>query len=471
VATGFYVYSTYGSQQIFKKSEMKVLVLAGGISKERKVSLVSGARIAQFLKLADHEVIVRDISPTDLSALELDVDVVFPVTHGKWGESGELQRILEERNLMFVGSGSIASKVGMNKVQTKLIWIGEGLPTPRYEIITGRHFVVPFLPCVVKPADEGSSIGVSVCRTTEEATFEISNTVSTYGSALVEEFINGHELTFSILNGKVLAPIRVKSKNDILDEESKYTPGGCEHEFDDELEKYSHLAKRAFDVVGARDYARVDMMLDRQGNPYLLEINTLPGFTEQSFFPDSALHSGLALSSVVDSLVRAAKARQNGEVQMSWHHSIPVGEKKCIEELYVSSFVSSYESQGIFSSSQERTRFLQHSADEMISSVSSKECEILLAKIQGNIVGLATVQRYRDGSCYLGQFAVKRGLTRRGIGTAMVKEIQFSSARSVLLLCRKENKIAELFYLKLGAKKTGFHLEGYDPVLYQGLEF
>jgi D-alanine-D-alanine ligase len=202
---------------------MKITVLFGGPSAEREVSLVSGRSVIEGLKAAGHDVFPSDISPSDLSALDHPADVIFPVLHGAFGESGELQEILESRNLPFVGSGSKASHLGMNKVATKRAWERAGLPTPGYTVLTRstwKSFVSTSsvsrpvcaslgLPLVVKALDSGSSIDVFICHTNDEATAAIDNVLSRHDSVLVEQFIAGPELTVGLLEEKPLAPIRI----------------------------------------------------------------------------------------------------------------------------------------------------------------------------------------------------------------------------------------------------------------------
>ena len=149
---------------------MKVTVLLGGPSAEREVSLVSGRAVADGLRQMGHDVFESDISPTDLRGLDHPADVIFPVLHGEFGESGELQEILEARNLPFVGSGSKASRLGMDKVATKKAWEAAGLPTPPYRVVTSPDEAIPQEPCVVKAIASGSSIDVHVCRAGPEGT-------------------------------------------------------------------------------------------------------------------------------------------------------------------------------------------------------------------------------------------------------------------------------------------------------------
>ncbi|MDB5300278.1 MAG: D-alanine--D-alanine ligase, partial [Phycisphaerales bacterium] len=266
---------------------MNITVLFGGPSAEREISLVSGRAVIDGLKSMGHDVFGSDVSPSDLSGLDRPADVVFPVLHGQFGESGELQEILEQRTLAFVGSSSAASRLGMDKVATKRAWEAAGLPTPPYKVVTAKDHETPLInrPCVVKAISSGSSIDVFVCKNPETCTADarraIDSIVAKHGQALVEKFINGVELTVGLLEEQPLAPIRIVPKRDFFDFEAKYKANDTEHRFDlglpgDLVLRVRELARRANEVVGARDLARIDVMLDDKLNPYLLEINTLP---------------------------------------------------------------------------------------------------------------------------------------------------------------------------------------------------
>lgn len=297
---------------------MQVTVLRGGPSAEREVSLVSGRAVAEGLRSMGHEVFESDVSPNDLSGLRHPADVIFPVLHGEFGESGELQEILEGRGLKFVGSGSKASRLGMDKVATKQAWEKAGLPTPPYRVVTSLDEKVPQEPCVVKAIASGSSIDVFVCKGSAEGPVSARDAVATvlkkHKRALVEKFISGPELTVGLLEEKPLAPIRIVPKREFFDYEAKYKASDTEHRFDTGLpqnviEKCRELAQKANQVVGARDLARIDIMLDERHNPYLLEINTLPGFTPKSLLPEAAKHAGIDFGPLVDRLVKRAAAR------------------------------------------------------------------------------------------------------------------------------------------------------------------
>jgi D-alanine-D-alanine ligase len=301
---------------------MRVTVLYGGPSAEREVSLVSGKAVAQGLRDAGHAVTEIDVRPETLdAALKNPADVIFPVLHGEWGEDGQLQAILEARQLRFVGSGAAASKLGMNKVDTKRAWEKAGLPTPPYRVVGSIDEAIPEEPCVVKAIDSGSSVDVFVCKGPAEGRVNahdaVRNILAKHPFALVEKFISGPELTVGLLEEKPLAPIRIVPKVEFFDYEAKYKRSDTEHRFEtglpqDLVEQCRALAEKANAIVGARDLARIDIMIDGETNkPYLLEINTLPGFTPKSLLPEAAAHAGIKFPQLVDRLVRRAAARAN----------------------------------------------------------------------------------------------------------------------------------------------------------------
>jgi len=299
---------------------MKITVLCGGPSAERRVSLVSGQAVAAALARAGHQVRKADIGPDNLRALDYPADVIFPVLHGWFGESGELQAILEKRRLAFVGSGSRASRLGMDKAAAKRVWAAHGLPTPPWKVITRdarREMDSAALPapCVVKPLDSGSSIDVSVCLTPQQAARALRRLLERYGRALVEKFIEGAEITVGLLEEKPLDPIRIITSRSFFDYKAKYQDKTTRHCFHTGLpyrvvQQCRWLAKRAADVLGARDLSRVDIMVDRHMRPWLLEINTIPGFTPKSLLPEAARHAGIPFERLVDRLVKRAYLRR-----------------------------------------------------------------------------------------------------------------------------------------------------------------
>jgi D-alanine-D-alanine ligase len=291
---------------------MKITVLYGGPSAEREISLISGQAVIDGLRSKGHDVFPSDVSPADLSGLDHPADVIFPVLHGEFGESGELQEILERRGLTFVGSGSRASRLGMDKVETKRAWENAGLPTPAYRVLgdAGATIDIP-LPCVVKAIDSGSSIDVFICKTARDAQEALKKVVGAHGRALVEQFIRGTELTVGIFEERALDPIRIATTREFYDFQAKYKGNFTEYHFDLNLpagvvKHVRELALRAHQVIGCRDLSRVDVMLDEQHNPFLIEINTLPGFTPKSLLPKAAAHAGIDFGALVDRLARRA---------------------------------------------------------------------------------------------------------------------------------------------------------------------
>ncbi|HEY0008330.1 MAG TPA: D-alanine--D-alanine ligase [Tepidisphaeraceae bacterium] len=300
---------------------MRITVLCGGPSVEREVSLRSGKEVADHLRKAGHEVLVSDVSPRDLSGLDHPADVVFPVLHGDFGESGELQEILERRGLAFVGSGSAASRLGMDKIATKSAWRKAGLPTPAWRVLDeppAKPDEFGF-PVVIKANRSGSSIDVYICQNAEEVQQHASELTHRDGEALMEQFIDGVELTIGLLDGVALPPIRIATKNGVYDYAAKYTQGGSTHEFDLRLpenivERCKALAIEANKIIGCRDMARVDLLLNASNEPFLLEINTIPGFTSLSLLPDAARQAGISFEQLVDRLAHLALARASAPV-------------------------------------------------------------------------------------------------------------------------------------------------------------
>lgn len=299
---------------------MRITVLRGGPSAEREISLISGQAVAQGLREAGHDVFESDVSPDDLSGLDRPTDVVFPVLHGAFGESGELQEILEARRMKFVGSGSRASRIGIDKIATKEVWKQAGLPTPPWKVVrAGEPLPEVEGSCVVKAIGSGSSIDVFVCRAPAEAPARaaeaLRSVLSRHPLAMVEAFVDGVELTVGILEETPLPPIRIVPKGEFFDFEAKYKSAETEHRFDtglpDELvRRVQGLARAAHQAVGCRDLSRVDVLIDRRNQPYLIEINTLPGFTPKSLLPEAAAKVGIPFVQLVDRLARRAASRE-----------------------------------------------------------------------------------------------------------------------------------------------------------------
>ena len=304
-------------------SHLKVLVLRGGPDREREVSLLSGAQVAQALRDAGHTVYERDITPDDLSALDdakqLGARVVFPVMHGPWGEGGPLQAILEERGFAYVGCKQKAARLCMDKWATKQVLQEHGLPTAEAELLSKGEKRSLSAPCVVKALDEGSSYALSICHTDDEADAALESLFKDHDRLMVERFVAGKELTVGILEpldapekpGGALPPIHIVPAVEFYDYEAKYTRDDTQYKFDIDLpdaciQGVSDHALAAFKAMGCRHLARIDFIVDEQLNAYILEANTMPGFTSHSLLPKAAQQAGLTFPDLCDRLVRLA---------------------------------------------------------------------------------------------------------------------------------------------------------------------
>jgi len=300
--------------------KLNITLLAGGISAERDVSLNTGAQIHKALVEAGHHVVMSDIGPDNLSALDRLCDLVFPALHGTWGEDGGLQTILEKRGVPFVGSGSAASRMGFDKAATKSALLEHNIPTANWQVVYSHKFKDNWTPaagigypCVLKPVCEGSSVGVKICHNLQEAIGHLRAMFEKkYNAMLVEQFIDGHELTVGILDGKPLPVIRIVPNATFYDYEAKYHRDDTNYEFNIELparviEDVSRVAEMTHRYVGARHLSRIDVLVDKHSlAPYVLEINTMPGFTTHSLVPKAAQKAGISFVELCDRLARMA---------------------------------------------------------------------------------------------------------------------------------------------------------------------
>lgn len=297
--------------------KLHVTVLCGGPSAERDVSLESGRAVAEALRRRGHAVQVADINPQDLSALDIHADVIFPALHGTFGEDGQLQRLLEERHIPFVGSGVAASALAIDKAATKALVEKEEVLTPRWTVWKPADLALPDvrppaeigLPCVVKPVDQGSSVLTTICRDARSFRAAADAVIDEYGRALIEQFIGGSEITVGILGDVPLPPICIRPRREFYDFHAKYQDDATEYDFDagisrDALARVQALSRRVFGAVGCRHLARVDWMLDADNRFWFLEINTLPGFTSHSLVPKAAAQVGIPFDELCDRLVR-----------------------------------------------------------------------------------------------------------------------------------------------------------------------
>jgi len=288
----------------------KVAVLLGGLSAEREVSLISGAAVLAALQRQGVDAHGIDVGRDVVRVLEDGKFArAFIALHGRGGEDGVMQGALETLGLPYTGSGVLGSALGMDKLRSKQVWIGAGLPTPEYVQL---HSVVDCaealrrlgLPIMVKPAHEGSSIGMSKVID-GAALVEAFQLAARYDSCVIaERWIEGSEYTVAILGHEPLPLIRLQTPRAFYDYEAKYhadttrylCPCGLDTQHESAIQ---NLALQAFDAVGASGWGRVDVMVDANGQPWLIEVNTVPGMTDHSLVPMAARAAGIEFDALV----------------------------------------------------------------------------------------------------------------------------------------------------------------------------
>lgn len=285
-------------------SAIHVVVLFGGRSAEREVSLKSGAGVAEALRASGLKVTELDFDQQGLEQLlQLKPDVVFNVLHGSGGEDGEVQGILEYLNIPYTGSGIKASAITMDKLLTKKILSADGIPTPDFLQIKSHEDLALIgakinYPVMVKPVYEGSSIGMSFVQDANdiEAAYQQA---SQYGEVMAEAWIKGKEYTVAFLDGEVLPIIELQTDHVFYDFNAKYESNDtryiCPCDMSDELrEQIHHLVMDTIQSCEVTGWGRVDIMCDESGTPYVIEVNTTPGMTEHSLVPMAAKQAGLS---------------------------------------------------------------------------------------------------------------------------------------------------------------------------------
>lgn len=309
---------------MFNKNQV-VAVVMGGPSAEREVSLNTGAAIANALRKYGYTNVVEiDLDPRNFGKqlAESKAEVVFNAVHGLYGEDGRLQTLLEIREMPYTGSGMIASVSCMDKVITKRMLRDAGISTPACLIINKKESGIKekimqrfSLPVVIKPASQGSSIGVEIVKEEAQLDEALANAFKYSRDILVEEFIGGKELTVSMMqkDGEVVAlpVIHIAPHSGTYDYHSKYTKGATEYicpaDLDEETtKKVQEISKQAYEVLGCSGVARADVMLDEEGNGYVLEINTVPGMTATSLVPKAAAAAGISFPELCNIILQSA---------------------------------------------------------------------------------------------------------------------------------------------------------------------
>jgi len=292
----------------------KVAVIFGGNSSEKEVSIHTGLSIIESIK-NDYEIESINVGD-DYSTLNkklFDVDVVFIALHGGYGEDGTLQRYFEKHNIKYTGSDSSASKIAMDKNQTKLIAQKNKIPVLNWKIITNiNQYNIDSLkfPLIIKPNDGGSTIGLNYCDSLDNFRNLLKESFKESKQLMVEEYLKAREISVPILDNQVLPIIEIHPSGFLYDYNSKYKDNGSDYTIPAKIEdsvsrKIANDALLIYNKIGCRHYARVDFLL-LENNYYLLEINTLPGFTKTSLFPKSALKIGIKYKDVVKKIVDLA---------------------------------------------------------------------------------------------------------------------------------------------------------------------
>lgn len=292
----------------------KIAVLLGGTSAEREVSLNSGKAVLEALLNQGYD--AHPIDPKEYNVANLKKDGfhrVFNILHGRGGEDGTMQGLLEQIGLPYTGCGVMASALTMDKMRTKMLWKAFGLPVADMEVVTRQTFadldpqvVVDKLglPLMVKPSLEGSSVGLTKVKAMDELKSAVEYALKFDNTILIEEWLAGDELTVPVLDSQVLPAIRIVPEGEFYDYNAKYIsdntqyfcPAGLAPEREQEL---AILVKRAYEAVGCRGWSRIDVMCDAKGNFRLVEVNTNPGMTSHSLFPKSAASVGISFEQLV----------------------------------------------------------------------------------------------------------------------------------------------------------------------------
>ncbi len=329
-------------------SNLTIALLLGGVSPEREVSKATGKSILQALRQLNYKVKVIDpayglnqpedenkffesenyseLSPRNYieiinSKLFDDVDVAFIALHGKWGEDGTLQSLLEMRGIKYTGSKILASSLSMDKCMSKIMFQHYDVSTPKWFIVRKnendynliKEKIKKFFgyPCVVKPNDQGSTIGLTICRGDSEVQKSIELAQQYSDKVLIEEYISGREVTVGIIGQQPLPVLEIKPKSGFYDYTSKYTTGMTDYEVPADIPKkvaehLQHQALLAFNSIGCESYARIDFRLTKDFKTYCLEVNTLPGMTSTSLLPKMAKAAGISFEELIQRIINYA---------------------------------------------------------------------------------------------------------------------------------------------------------------------
>ena len=295
----------------------RVAVLYGGKSAEREVSLKSGAAVIDALTTAGVDVVAIDVGDDLLTRLQSEkIDRAFIILHGRGGEDGSMQGLLECLGIPYTGSGILASALAMDKLRTKQVWQSLGIPTPRHAVLASENDCLLAsmelgFPLIVKPAHEGSSIGMAKVNSAQELVAAWQDAAKYDSQVLVEQWIHGPEFTIAVLRGQVLPPIALGTPHVFYDYDAKYIANDTQYRIPCGLDSVKEqelidLTARACDAIGIEGWGRLDVMQDEQGRFWLLEVNTAPGMTDHSLVPMAARAAGLDFQQLVLAILAAS---------------------------------------------------------------------------------------------------------------------------------------------------------------------
>jgi len=306
--------------------KLNIPVLMGGISNERKVSLKSGKAVAHALREAGHNVTPVDVAERRVPDMsDLCPDVAFVALHGEFGEDGQIQNMLNAKGIPYTGSGPDASRRAMDKIASKRTFVLNSIPTADYFTLENDEGMVDArnrarqlgFPLVCKPADGGSSLGVTIVQSEEELDGAVECAFESGDRLLMEQYVRGREFTVGVLDGEPLPMVEIVPRQEFFDYYAKYedeettyiTPVAL---IESVYRKALKLGKRVYEALGCRHFARVDLLYGYDGNLYVLEVNTIPGFTPRSLLPMAAAEAGINFAELCDTIVRLAVREQAG---------------------------------------------------------------------------------------------------------------------------------------------------------------
>jgi len=310
-------------RSLFERKKLRIGVLLGGFSSERKISLKSGRAVVQALKGLGHPVKIIDVRSQNISNFLKDIDFAFIALHGKFGEDGTLQRILEKRHMPYTGPGPKASQAAFDKAITKKILTRHKIPTAPYCLVRkeygtkrlyGKNYKIYALrsvlnyPVVVKPCKEGSSVGISIVYSDRELKDALKEAFKYDSIIVVEQYIKGREVTVGILGETPLPLVEIKPKQKFYSFKAKYQDKETEYIIKPifptkTIKQIQRIALKAYKSLGCSGFSRVDLIYSSEKGPFVLEVNTIPGMTERSLLPKAAQAAGIEFSQLCERII------------------------------------------------------------------------------------------------------------------------------------------------------------------------